>query len=74
MREIYPPFTPDYRFTGPTTAISCEVEWDKEELFYHAKSSNGFHGTGTTEHEAALNCFTAWMTLQKGWYDKNSVA
>lgn len=69
--EIYPPFTTDFRFTGPTVAISCDVDYDSVEGEYHARGSNGlFHGTSDTAEGAALNCFMAWMTRNRGWYEQ----
>ena len=60
--EIRPPFTPYYSFTGPHVAISCDVEYDREHEEYRATSSAGFHGAGQTADEAALACFSAWMS------------
>lgn len=72
MAEVHGPFTPYYAFTGPNVAISCEVEWDEVEEQYHAKSSNGFHGTGESRDAAALACFQAWLTRHKGWFEASS--
>lgn len=71
MNEIYPPFTKYYGFTGPNVAISCNVDYDKENHEYVAKSSNGFHGTGDSAEAAALNCFMAWMTPNRGWFRRD---
>ena len=71
MGNIYPPFTKDYRFTGPHVAISCDVDFDREEMEYVATSSTGnFKGTGGSAEAAALNCFKAWMT-NRGWIVSN---
>jgi hypothetical protein len=69
--EISPPFTKEYRFTSPHTAISCDVEYDKESECYVAKGS-GFIGTGNTEEEAAIMCFTVWVTGRRAWYDSET--
>ena len=50
-----------------TTALSCEVEWDKERKCWHATGS-GFHGTSEYKPQAALNCFVAWMSGDQRWY------
>jgi hypothetical protein len=68
---IRPPFTENYRFTGPHTAISCDVDYDKEQECYVARGS-GFVGSGDTEHDAAIMCFTAWVTGRRAWYNAES--
>lgn len=73
MGEVYPPFTERHSFTGPTTAISCEVVWSDEHEHYEASSSVGFRGTGRTADAAALACFTAWVTGTGGWFEPPSV-
>lgn len=67
-REIHPPFTERWVLTGPDVAISCDVEWNAEEECFHARSSAGFHATGASEVDAALGCFTAWMTSRHAWF------
>lgn len=68
MADVSPPFTKDYRFTGPHHAMSCEVEHDREESCYVARST-GFVGQGDTAYAAALNCFRAWATGDRGWFE-----
>lgn len=65
---IYPPFTERYVFTGPDTAISCSVDYDREQECYIATSGEGFYGAADSPDGAALACFTAWMTNTRGWY------
>ena len=62
-----PPFSENFRFTGPHTAISCTVEFDHERECWHATGS-GFHGPGESQESAAIACFTAWLTRTHGWY------
>lgn len=70
MSDIFPPFTKRHEFTGPTTAISCKVNWDETQELYHAVGNNGmFHGMAHTSDGAALNCFKAWMTQEFGWFE-----
>lgn len=69
MNEVYPPFTEYWGFTGPNVAISCEVDYDREHEEYRATTSAGFHGAGQTQEEAALACFSAWMTGKRGWFE-----
>jgi hypothetical protein len=68
MSEIRPPFTPFYGFSGPRTAISCEVEYDMENHVYIARGT-GFRGEGHTAEEAALACFQAWVTRHASFYE-----
>lgn len=68
IEEIRPPFTENWVLTGPRVAISCIVDFDREQESYVATSSSGFRGAGNTEIDAALMCFTAWMTNRRGWY------
>lgn len=68
-RKVYPPFTERYVFSGPSVAISCEVDFDKEEGCWTASSSAGFKSTGESACGAALNLFKAWMTHDKAWFE-----
>lgn len=61
-------FTDRWILTGPNTAISCEVAWDSEGHHFHAISDAGFHGAADYEADAALQCFTAWITSRRGWF------
>lgn len=67
-REVFPPFTANWRFTGPDTAISCEVDYDTEEQCWIATSSAGFRGAADSPEGAALACFEAWMTRRRAWF------
>lgn len=68
------PFTDNYRFTGPNTAISCWVEYDREGQRYIATAGGGgwVGFSAHSEQAAALNCFRAWM-LDDGGYHESMV-
>lgn len=53
---------------GPTTAISCEVEWDDEEECYVARGG-GFVGTALSSTDAVMMCFNAWLNARRAWYE-----
>ncbi len=60
-------FTEHHAFTGPTTAISCEVHYDHDHESYVAESEHGFIGRSRHSADAAaLNCFRAWMLGEEG--------
>lgn len=66
------PFTDNYRFTGPRTAISCEVEYDADQERWIARGdggSIGWTGFGHDATSAALNCFRAWMLDEGGYHE-----
>lgn len=62
------PFTDNYRFTGPTVAVSCEVDYDKNDGVWRARGS-GFVGEADTKDAAALNCFQAWLTADRAYFE-----
>lgn len=61
-----------FTFQGPGVAISCEVDFNREEGYYEARSYEGFRGTGDSRKAAALACFEAWVTQRRGWYEPQS--
>lgn len=66
------PFTEDdrtYTFRGPSVAISCQVDYDREREAYVATSAEGFYGVDRhSRHAAALRCFSAWMVGNEQGY------
>lgn len=63
VRRISPPFTERHSFTGPTTALSCEVTWSDEAAGYVARSEHGWVGfSDLTADAAALALFRGWVT------------
>lgn len=71
MADVNAPFTENYRFTGPNVAISCEVDYDREQERYIAiGGGGGWTGfSAHSAHAAALNCFRAWMLDEGGYHE-----
>lgn len=59
-----------WSFSGPGTAISCNVEYSQDRECYVATGSAGFVGTGDSPQQAALACFEAWCTNRHGYYQQ----
>lgn len=64
-----------YSFTGPGVAISCKVEYSKDEECYIAmpEQGGGYHVGKSTQsaHDAALACFEAWMTGRHAYWQQS---
>lgn len=61
MSDIAPWERTDYSFTGPGVAVSCEVDWDREQERYVAKGEGWVGFSRTSAKAAALNCFRGWL-------------
>jgi hypothetical protein len=69
-----PPFTDNYRFTGPDVAISCKVEYDREQERYIARGGDWTGFSARSEKAAALNCFRAWMLDEGGFHESHAMS